>query len=98
MQTRINDLSETFEKVSLILERSSELKEIAPFILQELGTRLNCRWGTYWKVFPDSRELRALVTWTGAGFEATALKKDTKDRALSLSEGTAGHVRSFMML
>lgn len=92
MQTRINDLSNSFNKVSALLHENSSLADVGPKILQELGSRLNCQWGTYWKVILQSSELRPVITWTAPGFEAAALKRDTKNRSLSINEGTAGHV------
>jgi hypothetical protein len=74
------------------VKSDSSLDQIAPQLLEELGHSLNCQWGTYWKVFPELYQLRPFATWTDSNFEAPALSRDTKNRTLSISEGTAGHV------
>lgn len=91
MKIEIKDLHPLFEKISALLKTDITTENFASQLLQELGSRLNCQWGTYWHVTED-HHLQPLVLWTQHGFTAPKLEKDTKHRVLTISEGTAGHV------
>ncbi len=92
MPTRIRDLSNSFSKVSQLF-RSNYSFDLAPQkMLKELGHALNCQWGTYWKVSAEGRELSPYATWMEPELNAQDLNRDTRNRFLSLSEGTAGQV------
>ena len=84
--------SQSIENILLALKKNSDLSDILPNLLQELAVRLQCQWVTYWKVNFISHELKPFMTWSSPGFEAQALARDTRDRRLSMSEGTAGLV------
>jgi hypothetical protein len=92
MQIEIQDLSTAFAKVSDLFKSNSSLKSIAPLLLQEFGRPLNCQWGTYWIVSTEAHQLKPFATWIAEGFSAPELNRDTENRTLSISEGTAGHV------
>ena len=61
-------------------------------LLALLGEALGCEWGTLWKVDSSAQRLRPVATWSTANIQAGRLAEHTINRALSLSEGTAGHV------
>lgn len=60
--------------------------------LESLAIALACDWATYWQVDPLQQALRPSSHWARKPMKVEQLKRDTVDRALSLSEGTAGHV------
>jgi len=92
MATRIKDLSKSFGKVSHLFRSNSSFNQVSQKTLEELGRALHCQWGTYWSVSAELQQLRPFVTWTEQGLNAPDLNRNTKNRTLSLSEGTAGHV------
>lgn len=60
--------------------------------LESLAVALGCDWATYWLVDPLQPALRPYAQWTRRPMKAEQLTRDTMGRALSLSEGNAGHV------
>jgi len=89
---RLKDLEDSFERGSGFFQTTSSLDEAGRKLLQELGPRLDCQWGTFWLVDENLHQLRPASTWAKEGLDARRLERDTKSRTLSLSEGTAGHV------
>ena len=67
------------------------MPDIASDVLKICGTFLHCQWGTFWFVDPKKCVLRPIATWSDQ-LNTQKLEYDTRNRALSLSEGNAGHV------
>lgn len=88
----MTDISKSFVHASALFRSNSSFEHIALQILKELAHSLNCQWGTYWVVSTEVRGLRPFVTWSEQGLDAPDLERDTKNRTLSLSEGTPGQV------
>lgn len=92
MQVRITEFSKAFSNASMAIISEANLKKAAEQVLEELCRSFNCQWGTYWQVSPELQQLRPFATWSEENLDFVALDRDTKNRTLSLSEGTAGHV------
>jgi hypothetical protein len=92
MLRRLSSLEGTFETAVKLIGSSESFGVVGPELLKLLGTSLQCNWGTLWKVDPAAHVLRPVATWSAPSIKAPELEKDTQGRALSLSEGTAGHV------
>ena len=74
------------------VKSSSRMESVASELIEFLAGWFQCQWGTYWQVDPRDRVLRALATWSEDSLPIQKLSYDTKSRALTMSEGTAGHV------
>ena len=83
------------DKLTAMSERMREMGldfRITHAVLQAIGTVFDCMWATYWAVHPEQMRLFPDVLWNAKGPTANRLEEHTQHRALSLSEGTAGHV------
>lgn len=89
---RIEQLQTVFDRVAALLTRSADWEEVAEQLIALLGETLGCEWGTFWKVDSSLQRLRPIASWSTPSVHADRLAADTKNRTLSLSEGTAGHV------
>jgi GAF domain-containing protein len=92
MKRRLASLEGTFGAAELLIRSAASLGSISEKLLELLGTALDCDWGTFWEVDGSARVLRPVATWSRLGAKVMELEADTRGRALSLSEGTAGHV------
>jgi GAF domain-containing protein len=89
---RIEQLQTVFDRVATLLQGSNNLEDVAEQLIALLGQTLACEWGTFWKVDSSQQRLKPIASWSAPAVQADRLVADTKNRTLSLSEGTAGHV------
>ena len=92
MDRNSDDWDRTFAEAFELLQGADRLDEAMRAILPLLGRATGCLWGTYWSVDPATMRLTPLVSWSDPSVSAPQLDADTRGRALSLSEGNAGHV------
>lgn len=90
MINRIQKLEADLEAILGSFASSKSQLEISSDLLKILSREFGCELATFWKV--DDFCLRPAVIWNGADQSADRLSDDIKDKSLSLSEGTAGHV------
>lgn len=81
-----------FERAAALLRPHSKIEDVGSELLPLLGEALGCEWGTLWKVDSSARRLKPVATWSTPSIQTDRLAEHTIHRALSLSEGTAGHV------
>jgi hypothetical protein len=89
---KIEQLQTVFSRASNLLKASNNLEVVGEQLIALLGETLGCEWGTFWKVDPQFQKLKPIASWSSQALHADRLAAVTKDRTLSLSEGTAGHV------
>lgn len=92
MKQKLEHLQEAFVEAAdlcagALLDRRASVR-----LLQFLGEKLGCEWGTLWTVDAVRHQLCPVATWNSPSTEAPRLERDTVGRSLSLSEGNAGHV------
>ena len=75
-----------------MLRSHGKMEDVGSALLALLGEALGCEWGTLWMVDSSAQQLKPIATWSTAYIQAARLAEHTLNRALSLSEGTAGHV------
>jgi hypothetical protein len=83
-------LEMAFDNAVVLLHSSRSVEQSANELLELLAPAFDCEWGTFWKV--DRTILRAISTWSVPTVKATRLNADTRNRTISSSDGTAGHV------
>lgn len=89
---RLEQLQLVFDHAAALLRPRTELEAVGSDLLALLGEALGCEWGTLWKVDSSAQRLKPVATWSAPGIQTGRLAEHTINRALSLSEGTAGHV------
>jgi len=90
IKRKIAELERAFDKAVMLLRASKSIQQSANELLKLLAEAIGCEWGTFWKV--DHNILRVTSTWSTPSMTATELNADTRNRTISPSEGTAGHV------
>jgi GAF domain len=89
---RLEQLQLVFERAATLLRTHREIENVGSELLALLGEALGCEWGTLWKVDSSAQRLKPVATWSAPDIQTARLAEHTINRALSLSEGTAGHV------
>jgi hypothetical protein len=84
------ELERAFDNAVVLLHASRSVERSAKELLEILAQGFDCEWGTFWKV--DRTILRAITIWSAPTVKATQLNADTRNRTISPSDGTAGHV------
>jgi hypothetical protein len=75
-----------------LLRGASQLKEVAPAVLERLAQAAGCEWAAYWAVDPQSRALRPVATWSGLGPEGHVFDRETRVCIPPTSQGNAAKV------
>lgn len=88
----LEQLKLVFERAAALLHPRNEIEKVGSELLALLGEALGCEWGTLWKVDSSAQRLKPIATWSTPNIQTGHLIEHTINRALSLSEGTAGHV------
>lgn len=92
VRKKLEQLQLVFEHAAALLLSHNEMEEVGSDLLALLGEALGCEWGTLWAVDSSAQRLKPVATWSAPQIQAGRLAEHTINRALSLSEGTAGHV------
>ena len=85
-------IESAFSEAEKALESSKKLRSTTHSLLESLGDALRCKWGTFWLVDSRLGRLVPIAIWDAVMPPARQLDRDTEDRMLSISEGTAAHV------
>lgn len=88
----LEQLKLVFDRAAALLRPCTQLETVGSDLLALLGEALGCEWGTLWKVDSSAQRLKPVATWSAPHIKTGPLAEHTINRALSLSEGTAGHV------
>ena len=88
----LEQLQLAFERATALLRPHREIENVGSELLALLGEALGCEWGTLWKVDSSVQRLQPVAIWSTPDIQTARLAEHTMNRALSLSEGTAGHV------
>jgi hypothetical protein len=86
------EFQQLMESLSQILGSVPDIDTANTTVLATLARSFECQWAAYWKVDAGDRMLHAVETWCDDSTALQRLLRDTETRALSLSEGTPGHV------
>ena len=89
---RSNELGQYLALVLQQVAAAEGPPHITANVLILMADIFHCQWATYWQVDPVEMRLRPEVIWNHHLVRTSELDRDTRDRTLSLSEGTAGHV------
>jgi hypothetical protein len=92
MRTKSLQFAELTEKASRIISKADDLKSAAPELITFLCGWFDRQWGTYWRVDTKKLLLTPAFSWNNESLRAEKLRKDTDEKSLTLSEGTAGHI------
>lgn len=86
----LEELERTSDSIVEMIQGAQSIESAGPHVLQILGEVLGCEWGSFWKV--NVNKLLPAANWSAPSVQAPELDSDTRQRTLSMSEGTAGHV------
>jgi hypothetical protein len=86
------ELRQVTQSLNGILGPAVNIEAVARVAIAASAESFGCHWATYWKVDADALILRAIATWSEDAAPLAPLRRDTETRALTLSEGVAGHV------
>jgi hypothetical protein len=85
-------LVETFARATEHVDENQGMAGVNPGMLEALAKPFHCQWATFWKVDAKKMQLYPAAVWHENTRSTDILDRDTLQRRLSMSEGTAGHV------
>ena len=61
-------------------------------LLSSIAVSFGCQFATYWQVDTETLQLAPVILWKSIEAHADTLLDHTRNKTLSMSQGTAGHV------
>ena len=85
-------LQRTFARAVERIDESLGMAGVGPDLLEILARPFHCRWAKHWKVDENKKHLYPASIWQDKSVLTDLLYRDSLNRELSISQGTAGHV------